>query len=91
MRCLLTGVFAVFVVDVDGSSNESDTRCNRSHSSGIIIFPLSTIITSNIVIAVIIIVVVIFGVIFIITLIMFFFFLFPLSVLLFVCNDYYCL
>lgn len=70
MRCLLTGVFAVFVVDVDGGSNESDTRCNRSHSSGIIIFPLSTIITSNITIAVIIIVV-IFGVIFIITIIMF--------------------
>lgn len=51
------------------------------HSSGIIIFPLSTIITSNIIIADIIIVVVIFGVIFIITIIMFF--LFPLSVLLF--------
>lgn len=30
VRCLLTGVFAVFVVDVDGGSNESDTRCNRS-------------------------------------------------------------
>lgn len=59
------------------------------HSSGIIIFPLSTIITSNVIIAVIIILLIFF--VSLISLPLSCCFLFPLSVLLFVCNDYYCL